>query len=88
MPEASSIAQGSDRIDDDRIYHPELDVSQIDEKKLMRKVDFYVIPWLTVVYLFSFLDRGSIGNAKVSTALRNSLRLDYLKNFLALQYGE
>jgi hypothetical protein len=47
------------------VYRPDIDVSQVDERKLMRKVDLHVIPWLTVLYLFSFLDRGSIGNAKL-----------------------
>jgi len=37
----------------------------IDEKKLVRKIDLHVIPWLALLYLLNFLDRGSIGNAKV-----------------------
>lgn len=37
----------------------------IDEKKLMRKIDFKLIPWLAVLYLLSFLDRSAIGNAKL-----------------------
>lgn len=47
------------------IYRPELDTSGINEKKLIRKIDFQIIPWLTLLYLLNFLDRGSIGNAKV-----------------------
>ena len=47
------------------VFRPDVDISSIEEKKLMWKVDMHVIPWLTVLYLFSFLDRGSIGNAKV-----------------------
>ena len=31
--------------------------AHINEKKLMRKVDFRVVPWLSVLYLLSFLDR-------------------------------
>jgi hypothetical protein len=42
-----------------------LDVSQVDERKLLRKIDLYLIPWLSLLYLLSFLDRTSIGNAKV-----------------------
>ena len=42
-----------------------LDVSQVDERKLMRKIDLYLIPWLSLLYLLSFLDRSSIGNARV-----------------------
>ena len=42
-----------------------LEASGIDEKKLMRKVDWHVIPWLALLYLLNFLDRGNVGNAKV-----------------------
>ena len=37
----------------------------VNEKKLMRKVDFRIIPWLSVLYLISFLDRSAIGNARL-----------------------
>jgi hypothetical protein len=35
------------------------------EKKLVRKLDFRLIPWPTFLYLLSFLDRTNIGNAKI-----------------------
>ena len=44
-----------------------LEASGIDEKKLMRKVDWHVIPWLALLYLLNFLDRGNVGNAKVGS---------------------
>ncbi|EJF66980.1 MFS general substrate transporter [Dichomitus squalens LYAD-421 SS1] len=47
------------------VYRPEVDTSAIDEKKLMRRIDWHVVPWLSVLYLLNFLDRGSIGNAKL-----------------------
>lgn len=31
----------------------------------MLKVDLYLIPWLSLLYLISFLDRTNIGNAKI-----------------------
>ena len=40
--------------------------AHIDEKALLRKIDIHVIPWLTLLYLLNFMDRGSIGNAKVT----------------------
>ena len=43
------------------LYKPEVDVSGVDERKLMRKIDFALIPWLSFLYLLSFLDRTSIG---------------------------
>lgn len=54
------------------LYNAHMDVSGVDERKLLRKMDLWLIPWLSVLYLLSFLDRTSIGNAKVS-ALRVSL---------------
>ena len=39
--------------------------SSVDEKKLMRKIDWAIIPWISLLYLLSFLDRTSIGNARV-----------------------
>ncbi|KAI5358614.1 putative major facilitator superfamily, MFS transporter superfamily [Septoria linicola] len=35
------------------------------DKKLLRKLDLKLIPWLTLLYLVSFLDRTNIGNAKI-----------------------
>lgn len=35
------------------------------DKKLLRKLDLHLIPWLSLLYLVSFLDRTNIGNAKV-----------------------
>lgn len=47
-------------------YGTEIDTSHIDEKKLIRKLDWALIPWLSFLYFLAFLDRTSIGNAKVS----------------------
>ena len=47
------------------LYNAHIDVSEVDEKKLLRKLDWYLVPWLSFLYLLSFLDRTSIGNAKV-----------------------
>ena len=48
------------------IYNPHIDVSGIDEANLVRKIDWRLLPWLSLLYLLSFLDRTSIGNAKVN----------------------
>ncbi|KEZ46557.1 Uncharacterized protein SAPIO_CDS0353 [Scedosporium apiospermum] len=36
------------------------------DKKLMWKVDLWLIPWLSFLYLLSFLDRTNIGNARLA----------------------
>ncbi|GJN76297.1 hypothetical protein PLICBS_010409 [Purpureocillium lilacinum] len=39
--------------------------SHIDEGKVLRKMDVFLIPMLALLYLLSFLDRANIGNAKI-----------------------
>ena len=51
------------------LYHPDVDTSTIDERRLLRKIDLRVVPWLAVLYLLNFLDRGNIGNARVCLTL-------------------
>lgn len=34
--------------------------SHIDEKKVLRKMDLHLIPILSLLYLLSFLDRGTL----------------------------
>lgn len=47
-------------------YHSaDSDLLSINEKALIWKIDMHVVPWLALLYLFNFLDRASIGNAKV-----------------------
>ncbi|KAG9227577.1 hypothetical protein PTI98_011134 [Pleurotus ostreatus] len=41
------------------------DYDKRQDKKLIRKVDFRLIPILTLLYLLSFLDRTNIGNARI-----------------------
>ncbi|KAI5293786.1 hypothetical protein KEM52_005232 [Ascosphaera acerosa] len=35
------------------------------DKELVRKLDWRLLPWLSVLYLMSFLDRTNAGNAKI-----------------------
>ncbi|KAL6830172.1 major facilitator superfamily domain-containing protein [Trichoderma camerunense] len=39
--------------------------ADVDEKKILRKMDIRLLPMLSALYLLSFLDRGNIGNAKI-----------------------
>ncbi|RSL61676.1 hypothetical protein CEP51_013592, partial [Fusarium floridanum] len=38
----------------------------ITDRKLVRKIDKWLIPWLSLLYLLSFLDRTNIGNARLA----------------------
>ncbi|QSS59713.1 MFS transporter [Histoplasma capsulatum] len=44
------------------------------DRQLVRKLDKHLIPWLSFLYLLSFLDRTNIGNAKLD-GLQTALRL-------------
>lgn len=65
------------------LYRPEVDISAIDPQKLKRKIDVQLLPWLTLLYLMNFLDRGSIGNARVCTFCISRLSLGFLMDFLS-----
>ncbi|KAI8881543.1 MFS general substrate transporter [Backusella circina FSU 941] len=40
---------------------------KIIEKRLVRKIDLRIIPWVSVLYLLLSLDRNNIGNARLGT---------------------
>ena len=63
-PEAIEVRESAGNV-----YRPDVDTSSVDEKKLMRRIDWHVVPWLALLYLLNFLDRGSVGNAKVGRIL-------------------
>ncbi|UZJ56306.1 hypothetical protein CBS101457_005626 [Exobasidium rhododendri] len=39
--------------------------TEAEERHLLRKIDWLLLPILTILYLLSFLDRSNIGNAKI-----------------------
>ncbi|KAL9002053.1 MAG: hypothetical protein Q9188_004999 [Gyalolechia gomerana] len=45
--------------------YAEPDMSAVDPKKVLLKMDLHLIPMLALLYLLSFLDRGNIGNARI-----------------------
>lgn len=73
VPQEKKVHEEGDRASSEQIqdnaqvplYNAYVDISGIDEKKLVRKIDWALIPWLSLLYLLSFLDRTSIGNAKL-----------------------
>ncbi|KAK8119620.1 uncharacterized protein PG998_004246 [Apiospora kogelbergensis] len=41
----------------------------INEKRLLRKLDYHLLPAVGVLYLLSFLDRSNVGNARIEGML-------------------
>ncbi|ODQ59502.1 hypothetical protein WICANDRAFT_32532 [Wickerhamomyces anomalus NRRL Y-366-8] len=60
------IAPNSDRDVSSSIVNDDADdFSDINEKKVLRKMDLHLIPLLALLYLISFIDRGNVGNARI-----------------------
>lgn len=57
--------------------HGEVRYTRQEERKLVRKIDFVVVPILLVLYLLSFLDRSNIGNAKLDGLVKDINLRDY-----------
>ncbi|XMA16969.1 hypothetical protein WAI453_009760 [Rhynchosporium graminicola] len=46
-----------------------------EEKKLVRKIDTFLLPTIFLMYLFSYMDRTNIGNARIA-GMAKDLDLD------------
>ncbi|KAF5026964.1 hypothetical protein F66182_994 [Fusarium sp. NRRL 66182] len=46
-----------------------------EEKKLVRKIDLYILPMMWIMYLLSYMDRTNIGNARIA-GMDRDLNLD------------
>ncbi|KAG7443263.1 MFS general substrate transporter [Guyanagaster necrorhizus] len=75
-----TAARAIDNFGDDATLPPPPALTEEQEKKLWRKIDLRLMPILSLMYLFSFLDRG---NAKLQ-GLTTQLNLDGNKYNIAL----
>ncbi|KAF8840161.1 MFS nicotinic acid transporter Tna1 [Paxillus ammoniavirescens] len=58
-------------------------ITEAQEAKLWRRIDLRLMPMVSLMYLFSFMDRGNIGNAKLD-GLMTQLNLTGNKYNIAL----
>ncbi|KAJ8108799.1 hypothetical protein OPT61_g7919 [Boeremia exigua] len=54
-----------------------------EEKKLVRKIDLYLLPTIWLMYLLSYMDRTNIGNAKIA-GMADDLKLSSNEYSIAL----
>lgn len=50
-------------------------IDPVIEKRVVRKLDWHLVPLLMALYLLAFLDRSNIGNAKIA-GMAKALDLD------------
>ena len=66
LPEKPSCTHAEDGVEDPSGLTPEelafvRDFPEDKRKKVVRKVDVRLVPFLTLLYLFSYIDRANIG---------------------------
>ncbi|EEA23267.1 hypothetical protein TMatcc_002125 [Talaromyces marneffei ATCC 18224] len=70
-PESFHIAKAHDAAErgyaaTDRYGQPLVEFDAAAERHLVRKIDFFIIPTVALLYLFCFIDRANIGNARLA----------------------
>ncbi|CAG9948689.1 unnamed protein product [Clonostachys rosea f. rosea IK726] len=53
------------------------------EKKLLRKIDWHLLPMIWVIYLLSYMDRSNVGNARVA-GMGDALQLTDDRYYIAV----
>ncbi|KAE8314554.1 major facilitator superfamily domain-containing protein [Aspergillus transmontanensis] len=68
-----NVAESSlEAVDEKRRHEEALPTYDVEmENRILRKMDFRIIPMLAVLYLLAFLDRGNVGNAKIEGLLED-----------------
>ena len=63
------------------------DFAEINERRLLRKIDFRTIPWMSLLFLLSTLNQSNIGNARVRTCCLVLLQVSITDVYVALWHG-
>ena len=71
---------------DEKIHHQAYETIQLEgqevpdidhalDRRITRKFDLHIVPWLFGLWLLAFIDRSNIGNARID-GLTQDLKLD------------
>lgn len=63
---------------------PQFDEGEV--RRARRKIDFHLLPMLTLLYLLAFIDRGNIGNARIA-GMNDDLELTQTQYNICLSVG-
>lgn len=82
IPETGALGKSQSNdledLEHEDAYHSEtehsLDFTDVEEKKVLKKLDRRVVLFVALLYLLSFLDRSNIGNARIA-GLEKDLKL-------------
>ncbi|OJJ08815.1 hypothetical protein ASPVEDRAFT_145300 [Aspergillus versicolor CBS 583.65] len=66
-----------------QVHDFDFEENTAEEKKLLRKIDLFLLPAAWIVYLLSYMDRSNIGNARVA-GMGDALEIDDSRYYLAV----
>jgi sugar phosphate permease len=49
-----------------------IEFTEAERRRIVRKVDIHLLPFISALYLLSFLDRANIGNAKIAGMVKDA----------------
>ncbi|KAJ5462218.1 hypothetical protein N7530_010423 [Penicillium desertorum] len=64
--QSADIAAGRGQAATDQYGHALVEFDHSAERRLRLKIDLYIVPTVALLYLFCFIDRANIGNAKLA----------------------
>ncbi|KAJ6594269.1 major facilitator superfamily domain-containing protein [Mycena capillaripes] len=62
---------------------PKVELTEIARAKILRKLDVHLLPFVSLLYLLSFLDRANIGNAKIAGMAKDANLTGFRYNTIA-----
>lgn len=62
-PAEKEMQLDTEKVGDDVATSQHLYIDPAREKKLVRKLDLWIAPIMTIIFLTAYLDRANIGNA-------------------------
>ncbi|KAI0356061.1 MFS general substrate transporter [Trametes cingulata] len=73
---ASSFDEKAPSVDRDVVVQAEAVSPSIEERRLVRKLDLRIMPIACIMYLFAYLDRSNLGNARLQGLPQDTLHGD------------
>ncbi|KAF7357691.1 hypothetical protein MVEN_00814800 [Mycena venus] len=62
---------------------PQVELTKAAHAKILRKLDAHLLPFVSLLYLLSFLDRANIGNAKIAGMAKDANLIGFRYNTIA-----